>query len=166
MRNYKFFLITFGFLFVVQIAAANNIQVATFNELMDSHPSNGDTIQILDNLTSTSTIGSNFLDLNINFDGQNHYLDGENTYGGFLLNKDSVFDQIRMTNFKGQLESGASSYYAGAIYNEGGTIDINNSYFANNYADSGSINFGAGGAIYNMQNSTMNINSTLFEYFL
>ena len=82
MRNYKFFLITFGFLFVVQIAAANNIQVATFNELMDSHPSNGDTIQILDNLTSTSTIGSNFLDLNINFDGQNHYLDGENTYGG------------------------------------------------------------------------------------
>lgn len=163
MRNYKFFLITFGFLFVVQIAAANNIQVATFNELMDSHPSNGDTIQILDNLTSTSTIGSNFLDLNINFDGQNHYLDGENTYGGFLLNKDSVFDQIRMTNFKGQLESGASSYYAGAIYNEGGTIDINNSYFANNYADSGSINFGAGGAIYNMQNSTMNINSTLFE---
>lgn len=163
MRNYKFFLITFGFLFVVQIAAANNIQVATFNELMNSHPSNGDTIQILDNLTSTSTIGSNFLDLNINFDGQNHYLDGENTYGGFLLNKDSVFDQIRMTNFKGQLESGASSYYAGAIYNEGGTIDINNSYFANNYADSGSINFGAGGAIYNMQNSTMNINSTLFE---
>ena len=163
MQSYKKLLIVLVLTFGSSSVFANNIEVATFDELINSHPLSGDTIQIVNNLTSTSTIGSNFSGININFDGQNFLMDGENAYGGFLLDKDSVFSQIKMTNFKGQLESGTSSYYAGAIYNEGGAIDVNNSYFANNYADSERINFGAGGAIYNMQNSTMNINSTVFE---
>ena len=163
MQSYKKLLIALVLTFGSSSVFANNIEVATFDELINSHPLSGDTIQIINNLTSTSTIGGNFLGININFDGQNFLMNGENAYGGFLLDKDSVFSQIKMTNFKGQLESGTSSYYAGAIYNEGGAIDVNNSYFANNYADSERINFGAGGAIYNMQNSTMNINSTVFE---
>ena len=163
MKSCRNFLIILWLSFNLPGCFANDIQVATFDELINSHPLSGDTIQIINNLNSTSTIGANFLGININFDGQNYLMNGENNYGGFLLNKDSTFNQIRMTNFKGQLEGGTSSYYAGAIYNEGGIIDVNNSYFANNYADSGRINFGAGGAIYNMQNSTMNINSTVFE---
>ncbi len=161
MRNYKKILITIGFLFTTQYSMASTIEVTTFDQLMNTNPSSGDTIQILDNLTSDVNIGEKFLNLNINFDGQNYTLDGLGQYGGFVINDNSSINQIRMTNLTGQIYS--NSHYAGALYNQMGSIDITNSFFTNNSANSGSINFGIGGAIYNLSGGTINVDSTLFE---
>lgn len=161
MRNYKKILITFGLLFAAQYSMANTIGVTTFDQLMNTNPASGDTIQVLDNLTSDINIGEKFLNLNINFDGQNHKIDGLGQYGGFVINDNSAINQIRMTNLTGQIYS--NSHYAGALYNQMGSIDITNSFFTNNSANSGSINFGIGGAIYNLSGGTINVDSTLFE---
>lgn len=161
MRNYKKILITFGLLFAAQYSMANTIEVTTFDQLMNTNPASGDTIQVLDNLTSDINIGEKFLNLNINFDGQNHKIDGLGQYGGFVINDNSAINQIRMTNLTGQIYS--NSHYAGALYNQMGSIDITNSFFTNNSANSGSINFGIGGAIYNLSGGTINVDSTLFE---
>ena len=161
MRNYKKILITFGLLFAAQYSMASTIEVTTFDQLMNTNPSSGDTIQILDNLTSDVNIGEKFLGIDINFDGQNYTLDGLGQYGGFVINDNSSINQIRMTNLTGQIYS--NSHYAGALYNQMGSIDITNSFFTNNSANSGSINFGIGGAIYNLSGGTINVDSTLFE---
>lgn len=161
MQNYRKILITIGFLFTTQYSMASTIEVTTFDQLMNTNPSSGDTIQILDNLTSDVNIGEKFLNLDINFDGQNYTLDGLGQYGGFVINDNSSINQIRMTNLTGQIYS--NSHYAGALYNQMGSIDITNSFFTNNSANSGSINFGIGGAIYNLSGGTINVDSTLFE---
>lgn len=161
MRNYRKILITIGFLFTTQYSMASTIEVTTFDQLMNTNPSSGDTIQILDNLTSDINIGEKFLGIDINFDGKNHTLDGLGQYGGFIINDNSSINQIRMTNLTGQIYS--NSHYAGALYNQMGSIDITNSFFTNNSANSGSINFGIGGAIYNLSGGTINVDSTLFE---
>lgn len=161
MRNYKKILITFGFLFTTQYSMASTIEVTTFGQLMNTNPSSGDTIQILDNLSSDVNIGEKFLGIDINFDGKNHTLDGLGQYGGFIINDNSSINQIGMTNLTGQIYS--NSHYAGALYNQMGSIDITNSFFTNNSANSGSINFGIGGAIYNLSGGTINVDSTLFE---
>lgn len=161
MRNYRKILITFGFLFTTQYSMASTIEVTTFDQLMNTNPSSGDTIQILDNLTSDVNIGEKFLGIDINFDGQNYTLDGLGQYGGLVINDNSSINQIRMTNLTGQIYS--NSHYAGALYNQMGSIDITNSFFTNNSANSGSINFGIGGAIYNLSGGTINVDSTLFE---
>lgn len=161
MRNYKKILITFGLLFATQYSMASTIEVTTFGQLMNTNPSSGDTIQILDNLSSDVNIGEKFLGIDINFDGKNHTLDGLGQYGGFIINDNSSINQIGMTNLTGQIYS--NSHYAGALYNQMGSIDITNSFFTNNSANSGSINFGIGGAIYNLSGGTINVDSTLFE---
>ncbi len=161
MQNYRKILITFGFLFTTQYSMASTIEVTTFDQLMNTYPSSGDTIQILDNLSSDVNIGEKFLGIDINFDGQNHKIDGLGQYGGFVINDNSAINQIRMTNLTGQIYS--NSHYAGALYNQMGSIDITNSFFTNNSANSGSINFGIGGAIYNLSGGTINVDSTLFE---
>ena len=161
MRNYIKFLITFGFLFTTQYSMANNIEITTFDQLMNTNPSSGDTIQILGNLTSDVNIGKKFLDIDINFDGQSHTINGLGQYGGLVINDNSSINQIGMINLTGQIYS--NNYYAGALYNQMGSIDITNSFFTNNSADSGSINFGIGGAIYNLSGGTINVDSTLFE---
>ncbi len=161
MQNYRKILITIGFLFTTQYSMASTIEVTTFDQLMNTNPSSGDTIQILDNLTSDINIGEKFLGIDINFDGQNYTLDGLGQYGGFVINDNSSINQIRMTNLTGQIYS--NSHYAGALYNQMGSIDITNSFFTNNSANSGSINFGIGGAIYNLSGGTINVDSTLFE---
>lgn len=161
MRNYKKILITFGLLFAAQYSMASTIEVTTFGQLMNTNPSSGDTIQILDNLSSDVNIGEKFLGIDINFDGKNHTLDGLGQYGGFVINDNSSINQIGMTNLTGQIYS--NSHYAGALYNQMGSIDITNSFFTNNSANSGSINFGIGGAIYNLSGGTINVDSTLFE---
>lgn len=161
MQNYRKILITIGFLFTTQYSMASTIEVTTFDQLMNTNPSSGDTIQILDNLTSDVNIGEKFLGIDINFDGQNYTLDGLGQYGGFVINDNSSINQIRMTNLTGQIYS--NSHYAGALYNQMGSIDITNSFFTNNSANSGSINFGIGGAIYNLSGGTINVDSTLFE---
>lgn len=161
MQNYRKILITFGLLFAAQYSMASTIEVTTFDQLMNTNPSSGDTIQILDNLSSDVNIGEKFLGIDINFDGQNYTLDGLGQYGGFIINDNSSINQIRMTNLTGQIYS--NSHYAGALYNQMGSIDITNSFFTNNSANSGSINFGIGGAIYNLSGGTINVDSTLFE---
>lgn len=161
MQNYRKILITVGFLFTTQYSMASTIEVTTFDQLMNTNPSSGDTIQILDNLTSDVNIGEKFLGIDINFDGQNYTLDGLGQYGGFIINDNSSINQIGMTNLTGQIYS--NSHYAGALYNQMGSIDITNSFFTNNSANSGSINFGIGGAIYNLSGGTINVDSTLFE---
>lgn len=161
MQNYRKILITIGFLFTTQYSMASTIEVTTFDQLMNTNPSSGDTIQILDNLTSDVNIGEKFLGIDINFDGQNYTLDGLGQYGGFVINDNSSINQIGMTNLTGQIYS--NSHYAGALYNQMGSIDITNSFFTNNSANSGSINFGIGGAIYNLSGGTINVDSTLFE---
>ena len=161
MQNYRKILITFGLLFAAQYSMASTIEVTTFDQLMNTNPSSGDTIQILDNLSSDVNIGEKFLNLDINFDGQNYTLDGLGQYGGFIINDNSSINQIGMTNLTGQIYS--NSHYAGALYNQMGSIDITNSFFTNNSANSGSINFGIGGAIYNLSGGTINVDSTLFE---
>lgn len=161
MQNYRKILITFGLLFAAQYSMASTIEVTTFDQLMNTNPASGDTIQVLDNLTSDINIGEKFLNLNINFDGQNHKIDGLGQYGGFIINDNSSINQIGMTNLTGQIYS--NSHYAGALYNQMGSIDITNSSFTNNSANSGSINFGIGGAIYNLSGGTINVDSTLFE---
>ena len=161
MQNYRKILITIGFLFTTQYSMASTIEVTTFGQLMNTYPSSGDTIQILDNLSSDVNIGEKFLGIDINFDGQNHKIDGLGQYGGFVINDNSAINQIRMTNLTGQIYS--NSHYAGALYNQMGSIDITNSFFTNNSANSGSINFGIGGAIYNLSGGTINVDSTLFE---
>ena len=161
MQNYRKILITIGFLFTTQYSMASTIEVTTFDQLMNTNPSSGDTIQILDNLTSDVNIGEKFLGIDINFDGQNHKIDGLGQHGGFVINDNSAINQIRMTNLTGQIYS--NSHYAGALYNQMGSIDITNSFFTNNSANSGSINFGIGGAIYNLSGGTINVDSTLFE---
>lgn len=161
MQNYKKILITFGLLFAAQYSMASTIEVTTFDQLMNTNPASGDTIQVLDNLSSDVNIGEKFLNLNINFDGQNHKIDGLGQYGGFIINDNSSINQIGMTNLTGQIYS--NSHYAGALYNQMGSIDITNSSFTNNSANSGSINFGIGGAIYNLSGGTINVDSTLFE---
>lgn len=148
-------------MFAAQYSMASTIEVTTFDQLMNTNPSSGDTIQILDNLTSDINIGEKFLGIDINFDGQNYTLDGLGQYGGFVINDNSSINQIGMTNLTGQIYS--NSHYAGALYNQMGSIDITNSFFTNNSANSGSINFGIGGAIYNLSGGTINVDSTLFE---
>lgn len=161
MKYFKNVFIIIIFLGSVLSASANEIQVTTFEQLMSSNPNSGDTIEILSNLTSTETIGRNFYGINISFQGKNHYIDGNDIFGGFVLNQDSLFNQVQILNCKGQ--SYNNSAYAGAIYNSGGTVDINNSEFINNYADAVGFNYAVAGAVYNLNGGTINISSSLFQ---
>ena len=160
MKKFKLLLI-FCFLTLTQNSFANNIQVSSFEELINSHPTSGDTIEFLADLASTSTIGQNFYGLNISFQGDNHSIDGNDIFGGFVLNLDSLFNQVKITNCKGQIYN--RSAFAGAIYNSAGILDISNSTFNSNYADAGGRNFAVAGAVYNLDGGTININSSLFE---
>lgn len=138
----------------------NNIDIDNFNELINSTPQNGDTFVFTNDLDSTESIGTYFSNLDINFEGNNYYIDGDNTFGGFILNGTSTFNQVGMRNCQGQAYSG--SKFAGAIFNNGQDILIENSAFLNNYVDSAGYNFGIGGALYNAVAGYMEINYGLF----
>ena len=115
------------FLFQLSPVYANDISVYSFNGLMDSNPISGDTLILENNLNSNETIGGNFLGLDINFIGNNHYIDGQNIFGGFVLNRTTNFDEMIMLDCRGQEYS--NSYFAGALFNNGGTAMINTSVF-------------------------------------
>lgn len=160
MPRYKKILFLIFFLFQ-NPSIADNIEVYNFNFLINSNPKSGDTIILENNLDSNQTIGNNFLNLNIDFIGNDYYIDGKSTFGGFILNKDSSFKTMVMRNCLGQEYS--SSYFAGAIFNSGGNITIDTSVFNNNFVDAKGFNFGVGGAIYNLNGADMKINSVLFQ---
>lgn len=161
MKYFKNILIVYILFNTILTTYSNEIQVRTFEELINSNPTNGDTIEILDNLTSTSTIGQNFYGLDISFQGESHSIDGNDTFGGFVLNKDSLFNNVQILNCKGQTYN--NSNFAGAIYNSAGNLNITNSEFNNNYANAGGRNFAVAGAIYNLYGGTIHINTSVFE---
>lgn len=149
------------FLFQLSPVYANDISIYSFNGLMDSNPISGDSLILENNLNSNETIGGNFLGLDINFVGNNHYIDGQNIFGGFVLNRTTNFDEMIMLDCRGQ--EYLNSYFAGALFNNGGTAMINTSVFNNNYADAQGVNFAVGGALYNLNGAYMEINSVLFQ---
>lgn len=157
----RFFLFLLISLALQTDANANDIQVATFSQLIDSAPETGDTIEFTNDLFSNETIGSHFINLDINFEGNNHYLYGDNEFGGFVLNRDSYFHEVGIRNCQGQEYN--RSKFAGAIFNSGGNTEINDSDFVGNFVNANNVNFGVGGAVYNLNGGTININNTLFE---
>ncbi len=160
MQNIKIIITIFTFIFISLQVEANDIQVSSFYQLMNSYPGSGDTIEILNDLDSSSTIGYNFYGIDISFQGQQHSIDGNNIYGGFVLNQNGLINQLDILNCKGQEYN--RSNFAGALYNSGGIIDVTNSNFRGNFADSGNINFAFGGAIYNLNGGIINLSNTLF----
>ena len=147
----------------MQCAKCNQIYVENFDELIQSGQQsvNGDTINIINDLTSDSSIGNSYYTKDVTFQGANHIINGGNIFGGFVLSQGSNFNQIKIDNCKGQIYN--NSYFAGAIFNTGGTTLIENSAFDNNHADASSFNYAVAGAIYNTNNGNINIGSSLFE---
>ena len=94
------------------------------------------------------------------FQGNNHSINGGNTFGGFVLSQGSNFNLLDINNCKGQIYN--NSYFAGAIFNTGGTSLIQSSAFNNNYADASGFNYAVAGAVYNTGSGNININSSLF----
>ena len=156
------FLVIF-LIFFVGSASANNINVKTFDELISSasQTNNGDSITILDNLYSDSTIGGTFSLKDLTFLGQNFNIDGGNTFGGFLLNEGGSFDKIRIINCVGQDYN--IYVIAGAIYNSSNQTNIASSAFSNNHADAQGSNFAVAGALYNENGGNVSLNAILFD---
>lgn len=161
MNKFKIILFTIIFLISNLKGNSNEIQVSSFTELINSNPINGDTIDVINDLSSYESINNNFINLDISFQGNNHSLDGNNAFSGFILNKESLFNQLEIKNCKGQRYTNSS--FAGAVFNSGGEMNIQNSSFNNNFVDSSGLNFGVGGAVYNLNGGTVNINNSLFE---
>ena len=104
---------------------ADDIAIADFDELINSSPQSGDTLIFTNDLDSTSSIGNYFSNLDINFEGNNYYINGDETFGGFVLNSTSTFNQVGIRFCQGQTLN--NSKYAGAIFNNGGNSLIENS---------------------------------------
>ncbi|MBS4760029.1 MAG: hypothetical protein KHX03_04965 [Clostridium sp.] len=142
-------------------AYANDIIISTFDDLINSHPQNGDTLEFADDLTSDASIRNTFINLDITFQGHNHFLDGKDAFSGFILNQDSLFNEMQILNCKGQRYNASS--FAGAIFNNQGQLNIKNSIFSNNFVDSNGLNFGVAGAVYNLNDGSVSIDSSLFS---
>ncbi len=162
MKKFKYFIkLLFLLLFFTSLESkANNIDIASFNELINSTPQNGDIFTFTNDLNSTSSINNHFIGLDITFAGNNHYINGNNTFGGFIVNSDNIFDLVGIRNCQGQIYN--NSKFAGSIFNFGGESTINQSFFENNFVNSAGYNFAVAGAVYNLNGGTMNINSSLF----
>ena len=141
---------------------AQTIDINTFDELVNSTPQNGDVLTFTRNLEASSSIGSLFENLNITFDGNNYYINGDDLFGGFVLNQnnESLFDKIGVRNCQGQLYN--NSKFAGAIFNNGGETNILSSDFSGNFVNSMGTNIGVGGAVYNRNGGTVSIYNTRF----
>ena len=155
----KIFFIMFLF-FISTSVSANEYSVTTFGQLMDINPESGDTIVIDATLLSTEDIGSNFENADLTFDGNDHYIDGGDNFSGFVFNQDTLFYKVGVRNCKGQTYN--NSTFAGAVYNDGGNLNIDSSAFNDNFVDSNGLNFGIGGAVYNLADGYINVNNALF----
>ena len=160
----KILFVIFAILIIPEVLA-NNIYVNTFDELLLSGTSSvsGDTVVITDDLFSDNSIGNSFSAKDLTFQGGNYSIDGNENFGGFVLNEGSNFDSLKIINCKGQYYSNYNSYYAGAIFNMNGTAEINNSAFSGNYVNAQGSNFAVAGAVYNLNSGTINIDSSLFS---
>ena len=162
MKNIKFCLklLLFLLFFMNLKADADNIDISTFSELINSNPQNGDILTFTNDLNSTTSINNYFIGLDITFDGNNHYINGNNTFGGFIVSDDNTFNYVGMLNCQGQVYN--NSKFAGSIFNFGGDSTINESFFENNFVDSAGYNFSIAGAVYNLNGGNMDINNALF----
>ena len=79
------------FLLSVSQCRANTIDVGSFYSLMNTALQDGDVFNITDDLDSDESIGQHFYNYDINFDGNNYSIDGNMTYGGFILSKNNDF---------------------------------------------------------------------------
>ena len=159
----KKILCLFFLLLLRNAVLAQNIDIQTFDELINSSPANGDTLIFTRNLEASTSIGSYFQNLDITFDGNSYSINGDGLFGGFVLNQNntSLFKQLAMRNCQGQLYN--RSKYAGAIFNNGGNSEIENADFTNNFVNSQGVNFGVGGAVYNRNGGTLSINNSRFS---
>ncbi len=160
MQKHSLFSILF-FIFFSTSAYANDIQIANFDELINSTPSDGDVLNFTNDLDSDSSVGTHFANLDITFEGNDYSLDGNNSFSGFVFNQETIFKRVGVRNCKGQTFNNSS--FAGAIYNSGGEIKIEEAVFTNNFVDSNNLNFGVGGALYNLNGGNVSINTALFE---
>lgn len=135
--------------------------IHSFDELMNSDPENGDTLDIENDLTSDTSIENKFINLDINIEGHNHFLDGRDSFSGFIFNQDTNFNQVRMLHCKGQRYS--TSSFAGAIFNNSGNLNLQNAAFIDNFVNSDGLSFGVAGALYNLNDGHAIIDSTLFS---
>lgn len=161
MNSYKKYLFVLFSMLCSTCVWAEDISVANFNELINSNPQSGDVIEFTNDLNSDASIGNRFFNLDLTFEGNNYYLDGNRNFGGFILNQDSDFNQVDIKNCKGQEYRGSD--FAGAIFNFNGNMKVRNSTFSSNFVDAGSIDYGIGGAVYNLNSGLINIDSTNFN---
>ena len=161
MKKFQILLVISIYFFICSNVYANTINISSFDELMNSILRNGDTYNITEDLSSSESIGQHFFNYNIIFDGNMHAIDGNNQYGGFILNQDNFFNEIIMSNCKGQLYQ--NSNFAGAIFNSGGHTEIQNSNFNQNFVNTGSVQFAVAGAVYNLFGGSIDINNVSFE---
>ena len=160
MKN-KIILCILALILCKNYAAANDIDIATFRQLMDSHPESGDTLNFTNDLTSDETIGQHFYNLDITFEGNDFYINGNDDFGGFVLNKESTFRDVGIRFCRGQQYN--RSYFAGAIYNSGGETHIQDTGFLGNFANAQGFNIAVAGAIYNLYGGKIDINRALFS---
>ena len=159
MKKYKFLILII--ILISLPAFASDIQIDNFDELIDSTPVNGDILTFTNDLDSTSSIGDTFENLSITFEGNDHFLDGNNLFSGFVFNQETEFNRVGVRHCKGQ--SFNNSSFAGALYNNGGEIRILEAAFADNFVDSNNLNYGVGGALYNLNGGNVIIDTALFE---
>ncbi len=161
MKRNKIILLMMFFLLSVSQCRANTIDVGSFYSLMNTALQDGDVFNITDDLDSDESIGQHFYNYDINFDGNYYSIDGNMTYGGFILSKNNDFSEITIRNCQGQAYQGSN--FAGAIFNSGGQTEIYSSNFYGNFVDSGTINFGVAGAVYNLFGGLIAIENSSFE---
>ena len=133
MKFSKLFFLFVLFFCGIQFCCAEDIRIASFDELINSAPENGDVLILTDNLTSDSSIGTYFNNLAVTFEGNNYYINGNNTFSGFNFNAETRFNQVDVRNCRGQRYGGYS--YAGAIYNNGSELSIFRSAFDDNFVN-------------------------------
>lgn len=161
MKKFKIIFWIVYYLILPYPACADDIDIASFRELLNSNVTSGDTLIFTDNLNSDETIGAHFSGLDISFDGNNYYINGNNTFGGFVLNRTSNFNRVGIRNCQGQTYQ--SSTFAGAIFNDGGSLEVKNAAFSENFVDASGQNFGVAGALYNLSGGSADIDNTLFD---
>ena len=146
---------------VVSTGAVEDIQTATNDADVLAADGNGNFTELQTSVNTgmvmmskdyTRVEGEN--DISISRDvtilGNSHKIDANNLGGIFNVNSGYTLTLISVTLINGNAENG------GAVYNNGGTLTITDSYFINNTATK------SGGAIYN-NGGTLNVIGSTFD---
>jgi len=96
-------------------------------------------------------------DTSIDGSGQTVTLSGNHAVRVFTVNSGVTLNLNRLTVADG------SAIYGGGIYNEGGTLNVNNSTFSGNTAGGAGFNSKGGGGIYNSRYGTLTVSNSTFS---